>query len=69
MMVILAEFCVVIRILFEIFAGFMRNNIVISCCGDLSRLSIVSVSCDVPILVSPVILEICILVFLPLMEV
>ena len=63
MMVILAEFCVVIHILFEIFVGFMCFNIVISCCGDLSCLLIVSVSCDVPIMVSPAILEICIPVF------
>ena len=30
MMVIMAEFCVVIRILFGIFVGFMFSNIVIS---------------------------------------
>ena len=59
MMVIVAELCVVICILFGIFVGFVFSNIVISWCGDRSRLLIVFPSCDVLIVLLPASVEIC----------
>ena len=53
----------VIRILFGILVGFVFSDIVISWCGDRSRLLIVSASCNVLIILLPVSLEICTPVF------